>query len=66
MIGAENKAMKVAAQLLDLGILIPAIRFPTVSRGQARLRLTVSAAHTPDQIAQLVSAFQTVLGSAGK
>ncbi|HWD18766.1 MAG TPA: 8-amino-7-oxononanoate synthase [Verrucomicrobiae bacterium] len=61
MIGAENKAMKIAGQLADRGIFIPAIRFPTVSRGQARLRLTLSAAHTPDQLAQLLAAFQSVL-----
>ena len=66
MIGPENKAMKIAEQLLDRGIFIPAIRFPTVSRGQARLRLTVSAAHTPEQIAQLLAAFQAILGIAEK
>jgi len=64
MIGAENKALKVAEQLLDRGIFIPAVRFPAVSRGQARLRLTVSAAHTSEQIAQLLGALQAVLGIA--
>jgi len=53
--------MKVAAQLMHLGIYIPAIRFPTVSRGQARLRLTLSAAHTEEHIAKLLSALQAVL-----
>jgi len=61
LIGNENKAMKVAAQLMHLGIYIPAIRFPTVSRGQARLRLTLSAAHTEEHIAKLLSALQAVL-----
>jgi 8-amino-7-oxononanoate synthase len=61
MIGAENKAMKIAEQLFDRGIFIPAIRFPTVSRGQARLRLTASATHTPEQIAQLLAAFHALL-----
>ncbi len=61
MIGAENKAVKVAQQLLDRNVLIPAIRYPTVSRGHARLRLTVSAAHTSAQIAELLAALRGVL-----
>lgn len=61
MIGAEGKAMEFARQLLAQGVLIPAIRFPTVSRGQARLRLTVSAAHTPSQINQLLGVLHDVL-----
>lgn len=50
IIGDEGRAMETSAALKSKGILIPAIRFPTVPRGQARLRLTVSAAHTPEDI----------------
>ena len=39
------RALKIAAALRDQGIFIPAIRFPTVGHGQARLRVTISAAH---------------------
>jgi len=56
MIGDETKAVQAAANLLDRGILIPAIRYPTVARGQARLRLTVSAAHSAEDVKQLVAA----------
>jgi 8-amino-7-oxononanoate synthase len=58
LIGDEAKAMEVAAALLDKNIFIPAVRFPSVPRGQARLRLTLSAGHTPDQIEHLSSAVQ--------
>lgn len=44
-IGDENKAVAVAAKLLEHGFLIPAIRYPTVARGKARLRVAISSAH---------------------
>jgi 8-amino-7-oxononanoate synthase len=56
MIGDEQRAMETAAQLRTNGILIPAVRYPTVARGQARLRLTVSAAHTPEDIQEFLHA----------
>jgi 7-keto-8-aminopelargonate synthetase-like enzyme len=58
LIGDEAKAMEVAAALLERNILIPAVRYPSVARGKARLRLTVSAAHTSSQIEHLTSALQ--------
>jgi 7-keto-8-aminopelargonate synthetase-like enzyme len=59
MIGDEAKAMEVAQKLRKMGIFVPAVRFPTVGRGQARLRITLSAAHTADQVEQLVQALDT-------
>ena len=56
-IGDEAKAVATAAALRDRGLYIPAIRYPTVARGQARLRLTLTAAHTPEDISQLLAAF---------
>ncbi len=56
MIGDEAEAMNTAKKLRDLGIFIPAVRHPTVARGQARLRLTLTAAHTPQDLAQLTAA----------
>lgn len=55
IIGDEVAAMQAAATMLEAGFLIPAIRFPTVARGSARLRLTLSAAHEPFQIERLVA-----------
>ena len=50
VIGDEERAMEVSQRLLDAGFLVPAIRYPTVARGSARLRVTFSAAHELGQI----------------
>ena len=55
IIGDETEAMRASAGLLDAGFLIPAIRYPTVARGTARLRLTLSAAHEAGEIEALVA-----------
>lgn len=55
-VGAENRAVALAEQLLGRGLFIPAIRYPTVARGQARLRLSLSAAHTAADLEQLEAA----------
>lgn len=55
IIGEEAAAVAASAALLERGYLIPAIRFPTVARGTARLRLTLSAAHEASQIEGLVT-----------
>ncbi|MFZ4763447.1 MAG: 8-amino-7-oxononanoate synthase [Roseimicrobium sp.] len=55
LVGDENEAMQASARLLEAGFLIPAIRYPTVARGAARLRLTLSAAHEAVQIERLVA-----------
>ena len=58
LIGAEAKAVEAATALRAQGIFIPAIRYPTVARGQARLRLTVTAAHTHADMVQLLAALK--------
>jgi glycine C-acetyltransferase/8-amino-7-oxononanoate synthase len=58
MVGDEKKAMEVATVLRERGIFVPAIRYPTVARGKARLRVTVTAAHTAKDISQLTSALK--------
>ena len=60
VIGDEAKAVEAAAVLREQGVLIPAVRYPTVARGQARLRLTVSAAHAAADAAQLVAVLSTL------
>jgi glycine C-acetyltransferase len=61
MIGDEGKAVEVFEKLLAQGIFIPAVRYPTVPKGKARLRVTVSAAHTHQDIAKLIAAFAKAL-----
>ncbi len=56
IIGDEAKAVAAAATLRAESIFIPAIRYPTVARGQARLRVTLTAAHSEDDVAELVRA----------
>lgn len=55
VVGEESKAVELAEALRASGILIPAIRFPTVPRGRARLRITVSAGHGPEDVDRLLN-----------
>jgi len=56
VIGANEEALRVAASLHAQGLWVPAIRPPTVPANTARLRITLSAAHTAGQVAQLAQA----------
>ena len=60
IIGNENAALEAAKQLQQDRFLVPAIRFPSVSRGSARLRLTLSAKHSSEQLAALISSLRRV------
>ncbi len=54
--GSEESALAEAGRLLESGFFVPAIRYPTVPRNTARLRITVSAAHSAKQIQALCKA----------
>jgi len=54
ILGDETVAMNASTSLREGGFMVPAIRYPTVARGSARLRLTLSAAHQPEQVAALM------------
>ena len=56
IIGSEETALAAAQWLGESGFFVSAIRYPTVAKGAARLRVTLSAAHTPEQIASLCDA----------
>jgi 8-amino-7-oxononanoate synthase len=60
LIGANADAVRLSQVLLQRGILVPAIRTPTVPVGTARLRITLSAAHSADDVAQLIEALHAV------
>ncbi len=49
-VGDETRAVRASAALLERGVWIPAIRYPTVARGTARLRAAVMASHTDEEI----------------
>jgi 8-amino-7-oxononanoate synthase len=61
VLGTEAQALRVSAELSRRGIFVPAIRPPTVPPGTARLRITLSAAHEPEQLEQLVAALAEVV-----
>jgi 8-amino-7-oxononanoate synthase len=61
ILGDESEAVRVASALLDRGVFIPAVRYPTVARGSARLRLTVSADHTAEDVARVTQALASLL-----
>lgn len=56
ILGSEHRALDAAKALLDVGLLVPAIRPPTVPPGSSRLRIAVSAAHSSEQLAHLSGA----------
>jgi 7-keto-8-aminopelargonate synthetase-like enzyme len=56
VLGEEARAMAASAELLAQGLLVPAIRPPTVAPGTSRLRVALSAAHTDDEVEQLAAA----------
>ncbi len=53
IVGDEAAAVALAQTLAERGFFVPAIRYPTVPKGRARLRVTVSAAHTGQDIERL-------------
>ena len=58
-IGDERNAVRVADFLREHGVWAPAMRYPTVPRGEAIIRVTVSAAHTHSQIDRLAELLKT-------
>jgi 8-amino-7-oxononanoate synthase len=61
--GEEQRALDAARVLLDQGLLVPAIRPPTVAPGTSRLRVTLSAAHTDAHLDRLATALASVFGT---
>ncbi len=63
IMGTEQRALEASAALLADGLWVPAIRPPTVPTGTSRLRVTVSAAHTDDQVRTLAAALAPLRGA---
>jgi 8-amino-7-oxononanoate synthase len=61
IVGDETGAVAASAALREQGIFVPAIRYPTVARGQARLRVTLTAAHTTEEINLLVAMLNQIV-----
>ena len=58
--GSERRALDWAAACREAGILIPAIRYPTVARGAARLRLTLNACHRDEDLRRAAEVLRCV------
>ena len=56
VIGDNAESLQAAATLYERGFWVPAIRPPTVPVGTARLRITLSAAHTSEDLSLLIDA----------
>jgi len=56
VMGAPDRAMQASRRLAESGYLVPAIRPPTVPHGTSRLRVSLSAGHSADEVAQLAAA----------
>jgi glycine C-acetyltransferase/8-amino-7-oxononanoate synthase len=60
VLGESLRAIEASERLLERGIFVPAIRYPTVAKDAARLRITLTARHTPEQIRTLCTALRAV------
>jgi 8-amino-7-oxononanoate synthase len=60
ILGTEERALACSERLLAEGLWVPAIRPPTVAEGTSRLRVTLSAAHTDEQVDHLVRALAAI------
>lgn len=61
--GDSAEAVRISQALREHGILVPAIRPPTVPQGMARLRISLSAAHRPEDVQRLTDALHDLAAS---
>ncbi len=61
IIGSEKKTMEISLELLKKGFHVQAIRYPTVNKNQARLRISLSAEHKKYQIYNLINTLNKIL-----
>jgi glycine C-acetyltransferase len=66
MLGDALVATCMAARLLDLGVYVTGFSYPVVPQGAARIRVQLSAAHTPEQVDRAVEAFAAAAREEGK
>jgi 7-keto-8-aminopelargonate synthetase-like enzyme len=60
LLGDERAAVEASRRLLDDGLLVPAIRPPSVPPGTSRLRIALSAIHTDEQIDSLAESLDAL------
>lgn len=62
-LGPEEEALRAAEYLLKNGCFVPAVRYPTVPKGAARLRLTLTARHSPAHLQQVAALISSCLNT---
>ena len=65
MIGDEDRTVRMAKQVNEEGIFVVGFSFPVVPKGQARIRVQISAAHTHEQIDRAIGAFEQAARAVG-
>ena len=60
MIGDERKTMEMASAMNDRGIFVVGFSYPVVPKGQARIRVQISAGHSTEQITHAIQVFTEV------
>jgi glycine C-acetyltransferase len=60
IIGQEKTAIEFSNELLENGIFVQAVRYPTVKKGSARLRMSLTALHTKNQLISAIDSFEKV------
>jgi 8-amino-7-oxononanoate synthase len=61
VVGSASRALEVSARLFERGLLVPAIRPPTVPRDTSRLRVSLSAAHEVADVERVAAALAECL-----
>ncbi len=59
--GENERTLKLAEKLFEEGIFVPAVRPPTVAKGKCRLRFTVMATHTEEQIERCLKILRNIM-----
>lgn len=62
VVGSDQAVLSLSRRLAQADLIVPAIRPPTVPEGTARLRITLSADHTPEDVARLIAVLAPALG----
>lgn len=60
MVGEDNLAFQISHELLEMGVFVPPAVFPAVAKGQSRLRFSLSAAHSTEQLETALNCLEQV------
>lgn len=61
LIGSDEEAIKISRAFFDKNIFAPCVRWPVVPRGESRIRFTMTAAHTKEQLDTLISVSKKII-----